>query len=279
MAFGRLSAEIETVVQAGDTLQITLSEDAEFSFKGVVDSAGRVNLPCVGDYLIAGQTLASAKQALATQLEESYYWKASPVIAVLESAPASLYVYGAVQNPGLVSFGSSGELSLAQALAGVKGLTSWADVENAYILRPTSAGLDERIELNLRDQLTQRDKSEVIHLMNNDELYILGMNNRDAGLLLSNDPREVVVVGQVNAPGVVKFAPGEDATLMRAVFKAGGLTRFARGDRIKLIRYSGKSRTVEEVNLDIVIEEGFLDQDRSLLPGDMIIVPQKFINL
>jgi hypothetical protein len=36
---------------------------------------------------------------------------------------------------------------------------------------------------------------------------------------------------------------------------------------------------VELVDLEVVIEEGFLDKDRLLLPGDMVIVPQKFINL
>ncbi len=88
----------------------------------------------------------------------------------------------------------------------------------------------------------------------------------------------MIIVGQINAPGIQLFAPGEDATLMRAIFKAGGMTQFAQGNEVKLIRYRDNERTTQVVNINRVIEKGYLEEDVDLYSGDMIIIPQKFIN-
>jgi len=212
-------------------------------------------------------------------LEEEHYWKATVELRILSHAPASVYVFGAVKEPGLIELPPSGELSVTQLLAAVKGLTSWADIDQAYIIRRLEDDREERVPANIREQLLGPAKSTGLQLRSGDELFVPGQSGAGEGILLSSEPLEVIVVGQVNAPGVIKFAPGEVATLMRAVFKAGGLTRFAKATELKLIRYAGNERTVEIVDLEVVIEKGFLDQDRQLLPGDMVIVPQKFINL
>ncbi|WPJ97733.1 SLBB domain-containing protein [Coraliomargarita algicola] len=267
------------VIEYGDLLQITIKEDAQFQFEGKVSEDGLINLPYLGERLVAGQSLQSLQRELANSLEEDLYWKATVVIRVLEQAPAAIYVFGAVKEPGLVDLPPTGQISMSQVLARVKGLTSWADLDNAYIMRRSASGDEEKIVVNIRELLLQPDAAREFTLKRRDELFIPGLNGAGEETLLTSDPTEVIVVGQVGAPGVIKFAPGESATLMRAVFKAGGLTRFAKGDAIKLIRYSGQERTVELVDLEVVIEEGFLDRDRVLLPGDMVIVPQKFINL
>ena len=75
------------------------------------------------------------------------------------------------------------------------------------------------------------------------------------------------------------FAPGEERTLMRALFKAGGVTKFAKDKAVKLIRYlKDGERDVQMIDAQAIIEEGHLDQDIDLQAGDMLIVPQKMIN-
>lgn len=277
--FVRLEADVSPLIAIGDTVQISIEEDAGFSFRGPVDSSGTVNLPFIGEFEVAGDSVETIRLRLSTILEEEYYWKATVSLSIVERAAASVYIYGAVKEPGIVKLPPAGELTIAQALVSVQGLTAWADPDSAYILRKTSTGETQKIEFSIRDVLSQDQAEDSLKLQNFDEFFVQGIGRGDAGLLMTNDQREVIVVGQVNSPGVIRFSPGEEATLMRAVFKAGGLTRFARGDRIKLIRYAGNNRMVEEVDLDIIIEEGYLEKDRTLLPGDMIIVQQKFINL
>ena len=68
-------------------------------------------------------------------------------------------------------------------------------------------------------------------------------------------------------------------TLLRAVFKAGSFTRFAKKDKVRLIRYGqAGTREVTVVDVERIVDEGFLDEDVELQAGDMIIVDEKRIN-
>jgi len=272
-------AKNDQMIEVGDLLELTLKEDPLYTFSGKVSEDGSVDLPLLGERSVAGQTTQSTQLELSAELEKEHYWKATLAIRIVARAPAAIYVYGAVKEPGMVELPSSGQISIPRILSSVKGLTAWADIDSAYLVRTSAAGEEEKIPLNVRELLLSPASQGGLTFMKRDELFIPGLNGSVEGISLTSEPMEVIVVGQVGTPGVIKFAPGEAATLMRAVFKAGGLTRFAKGGAIKLIRYSDRQRTVEEVDLEVVIEEGFLEKDRLLLPGDMVIVPQKFINL
>jgi protein involved in polysaccharide export with SLBB domain len=84
----------------------------------------------------------------------------------------------------------------------------------------------------------------------------------------------------VNTPGIVSFAPGEQRTAMRAIFKAGGFSKFAKKKTVRIIHYGkNKERTEKKLNAAKIMDEGILDEDVDLTPGDMIIVPQSTITL
>ncbi len=276
----------DTLIEIGDELQILLKEDADFQFRGPVDASGNVTLFYVGEIGAAGFTLNEFKDNLEKLLLERFYNKVTLSVSITKQAATHIYVYGAVQEPGAIEISGSGRISILQALGAVKGLTAWADPEKAYILRSNESGGQTKDPIDIKailGRLSQKglvlSEQGLFYLYAGDELYVPGINQEDNSQLLTTTPREVIVVGQVNAPGMQSFAPGEDATLMRAIFKAGGMTPFAQGSKIKLIRYQEEDRTVQIVNINRVIEKGYLEEDVNLSSGDMIIVPQKFINL
>jgi polysaccharide export outer membrane protein len=87
---------------------------------------------------------------------------------------------------------------------------------------------------------------------------------------------DIYVVGEVNRPGIISFAPGEPRTLLRAIFRAGGCTAFAKRKAVRLVRTGDGGRVEREVNLRRITEDGHIEDDLKLQSGDMIIVPQKF---
>lgn len=275
-----------TVIEIGDELQILLKEDPEFQFRGPVDDSGNVTLVYVGEVGASSFTLNEFKKNLEQLLLEQFYNEVTLSVSITKQAATHVYVYGAVQEPGAIEIPGSGRISIRQALASVKGLTTWADPKKSYILRTNESDGQEKETVDIQSTLSRLSqkglvlsKEGLVYLYAGDELYVPGLNQDDNSELLTTTPREVIVVGQVNAPGIQLFAPGEDATLMRAIFKAGGMTQFAQGNKIKLIRYQDKDRTVQTVNINRVIEKGYLEEDVKLDSGDMIIVPQKLINL
>lgn len=265
-------------IRRGDTIQINLKEDPNFAFRGLVEDSGDVTLPYLGMHQVAGVSPKDLEKSLTGLLLDKLYHKATVGVSIVKQATGQIYVYGAVKEPGIIPLPPSGEYSVPQIIAAVKGLTTWSDPSQAYVLQRKADGEQVRTDVDIRREILNPDPAQSLFLKNGDELYIPGLNQSDSSELLTSAPREVIIVGQVNNPGIQTFAPGEDATLMRALFKAGGLTKFAADTRVKLIRYQGNSRTVQEVDAEEIISKGFLDKDVTLNSGDMIIVPQKLIN-
>ena len=266
------------VINIGDELQILLQEDEAFQFRGPVDASGFITLNYVGDVRAANLTIGAFKAKLSEILLDQYYKKATLSVTITKRAPGFIHVYGAVKTPGAIQLIGANQISIPQILAAVEGLTTWSDPRRAYILRASQEGDPINEPVDILQSFSTLNKSEIVYLYAGDELYIPAINQDDDGQLLTTAPREVVVVGQVNAPGIQMFAPGEEATLMRAIFKAGGLNTFAQGSAVKLIRYQGEERNVQVVDVSKIIDKGHLEDDVQLNSGDMVIVPQKFIN-
>jgi polysaccharide export outer membrane protein len=91
-------------------------------------------------------------------------------------------------------------------------------------------------------------------------------------ILLKAQNYEVYVTGKVNKPG--NFMVGRPINVMQAIAMAGGLTPFASPGSIMVIRT--KENGKEEVfpfNYKEVARGEFLEQNRTLLPGDVVVVP------
>ncbi|MEI8078659.1 MAG: SLBB domain-containing protein [bacterium] len=263
----------------GDLIRVRMEEDLNVGFEGLVSAAGTIPIPYLGEVYIATQSPAEAAKVISDALTKEIYQKASVTVTLVTKAPGKVYVYGAVRKPGVVQMPPIGTLSVIQLLSYVDGLTSWAAPEESYILRRTKAGAPpEKIPVNLTQLMANYvplGENDLV-LQPDDVFCIPGLNG---SLSFSVDSCEVVVVGEVNAPGIVFFSPGEQRTLMRAVFKSGGFNKFAKTKSVRLIRYGkNKERSEQVVNAARVIDEGFLDEDVELKPGDMMIVPQKIIN-
>lgn len=263
----------------GDLLRLSMDEDATVTYDGPVSAAGTIAVPYLGEFPIAGLTPETAAASISAALSKDLYQKATIMITLTARAPGKVYVYGAVRKPGVVQMPQVGDLTITQVVSYVDGLTSWAAPEDAYVLRRTKPGEGpQKIPLNLADIFTKAVpfSDRDIVLKPDDVVCVPGVNNT---LQFTADTCEVIVVGEVNVPGIVRFAPGEQRTLMRAIFKAGGFSKFAKGKAVRVIRYGkNRERTEKVVDANRIIDEGFLTEDVELTPGDMLIVPQKAIN-
>ncbi len=371
----------QTPLRVGDSVNVVLLQDADVRFEGRIGEAGMIRLPYLGDFKLAGLTVDEASRALETALQRDLYQKATISMHVSGRAPGSIYVYGAVKQPGAYDLPAAGRLTMLQAVSRAGGVSAWADPKGCSIAR-TEPGSNERrrIEVDLQaafqdaagkldvelmngdvifvpianaqaDQVlatdptpgtiyvygavrspgavsvpvatrltilqavskaggisswadpknvvvTRRDSASKertripvdldaafqdiggeadIEMRNGDVIYVPGANAQ-TNQVLSSEPCEVIVVGEVNSPGIILFAPGETRTLMRAIFKAGNFSKFAKSKAVRLVRYRQGERVVETINVEEVMDQGFLDKDVDLEPGDMIIVDQKIFS-
>jgi polysaccharide export outer membrane protein len=65
-------------------------------------------------------------------------------------------------------------------------------------------------------------------------------------------------------------------TLLDAMIEAGGLTKYAAGDRATLVRTVGDRQEPYSLHIDSLIRDGEIQSNVPLIPGDIIIIPQRF---
>lgn len=90
-------------------------------------------------------------------------------------------------------------------------------------------------------------------------------------------PREISVLGQVNKPGKVELPiEAESLSIVEAVSRAGGLTRIAKSDSVRITRRGedGQEKS-ETVDLQRMIDGRGGVAPFLILPGDVIFIPER----
>jgi polysaccharide export outer membrane protein len=84
--------------------------------------------------------------------------------------------------------------------------------------------------------------------------------------------QQVRVVGQAVEPRALQYRQG--MTVLDVVIEVGGLSEFAAGNRATLIRRVNGSPTQIRVRLDDLLEEGRIEENLAVLPGDVLVIPE-----
>jgi polysaccharide export outer membrane protein len=84
--------------------------------------------------------------------------------------------------------------------------------------------------------------------------------------------RQIRIVGEAAQLRSVPFREG--LTVLDVLIQSGGLTRYAAGNRARIIRREGESQRAIPLRLADLLSTGDLSQDVALRPGDTIVIPQ-----
>ncbi len=90
-------------------------------------------------------------------------------------------------------------------------------------------------------------------------------------ILLKTQYYKIFVTGKVNKPG--DFILGRPTDVMQAISMAGGLTPFASPKSIVVLRRVEGKDEIYPFNYNDVSQGKLLEQNRTLLPGDVVVVP------
>jgi polysaccharide biosynthesis/export protein len=84
----------------------------------------------------------------------------------------------------------------------------------------------------------------------------------------------VRVIGEATQPIAIPYREG--MTLLDMLVASRGLTRYAAGDRSRLIRRTEAGQESIPIRLSSLLRDGDISQNRALRPGDTIIIPQSW---
>lgn len=188
-------------------------------------------------------------------------------VAPIGGAPSLVAVEAsAMPEPTQASTGNAGQFQL-QAFDKIR-----VEVFGVETLqRSISVDGDGRIAFPLVGELEARGKTPA-ELAGEIENALRGSNfvrNPDVTVTILEAPgRTVAVDGQVNRPGEFPVLP--NATLIRAVALAGGVTEHARVDDVVLFRNIGDKKYVGLYNLGAIRRGNYADPQ--IFSGDVVVV-------
>jgi polysaccharide export outer membrane protein len=205
------------------------------------------------------------------------------------SKPRTVAVVGEVKRPGAYvligvatnqnsSTGIQGGLpTLTQAIQQAQGIKPLADIRRVEVRRLTKTGGEQVINVNLWQLLQTGDISQDVILQEGDTVIVpkaeaiaAAESIEVATARFSPDTINVSVVGEVEAPGVIKVQP--NTTLNQALLTAGGFKGSrARRSSVDLIRLNIDG-TVAKQEVPINLAQGVNDQTNPILRENDIIV-------
>jgi protein involved in polysaccharide export with SLBB domain len=96
---------------------------------------------------------------------------------------------------------------------------------------------------------------------------------------MSHTRGRIYVTGAVRAPGPQEIPSDEVFTLSKAIDRAGGLTDYAKGRKVRITRKDEASGKDKQMFIDVekIIQHGNREGDLELQPDDLIFVDESGI--
>ena len=237
----------------GDKLAIEVFEVAELSGPAVVDVAGAIRLPLVGEVKATGLTARELEDALEARYGDNLLENPQITVAVEDFRSQPVSIVGEVAEPGVYQL--QGRRRLLEVLAMAGGLTE--HVGETITITRASAGADRAI--SVKNLLTLEPGED-------DNPWI-----EPHDVLRVSRAGVIYVIGAVRQPGGFPIKDQERMTVLRAVSLASGTERTAARQRVRLIRQRDGAEQDIPVNLSDVLKGKA--EDATLEPNDILYVP------
>jgi polysaccharide export outer membrane protein len=247
-------AQERPVIAAGDTIILTVDDQANLTGRFVVAPNGTLTLDLVGviqvDGLTSDQLEADLRKRLGAFLR-------NPWVRVQVEPAQRVFVFGEVPRPGSLEL--TAKMTLLEAL----GRTGYTGTSEVIVARPAKAAgptpIDapdaQVIRVNLRElekELAAGQLARNLVLRDGDSIYVP-----------KDDPNRIYVSGEVMEPGW--FSIPEGTTVIQALTLAGGVTEKAALGRVRISRFVDGD--VQSIKASV---------DDAVRAGDTLLVPEKF---
>jgi polysaccharide export outer membrane protein len=246
------SSSPDSLIAAGDLLDIGIFGANDYSQEVRVSEQGQIILPLIGMMRVGGLTIAQAEEEVAEKLAGAGLYN-DPQVSIFqkESAAQGIAVMGEVQRPGIYHL--SANRTLFQAISAAGGTTQTAG-RTAVITHREQPNHPETVPLAYDGEHFSESN---VRIQPGDTIVVAR-----AGV--------VYVVGEVTRPtGIVMQSPS--LSVLQAVAMAEGTKSTAALDKAKLIRKTPGGQ--QEIPLSMKKILAAKAPDEQLQAGDIVFVP------
>lgn len=259
------SPSSEYQIGVEDVLQISVWMHPELERTVPVNAQGNVVMPPVGEIKAAGLTTQQLAERITDRLSTYLHQTATVTVTVREFLSHSVYVSGAVVQPGRYGFETIPGLMDVINRAG--GPQANADLNRILIVRREGPGRGQTTA-DLGTALRNGTEQTLPPLAPGDVIVVPA-----TGMATSPTMDAAGVIGEVNRPGLYPVGiGGEDLWMMLAL--AGGPTARGNLSNIRVLTRDQDAQTAVLVNLFETLQRGNKSPYR-IKPGDIVFVDAK----
>lgn len=265
--------ETKTTLRPGDSIMLSLPGENSLNKTIQVRRDGAILVPEIGEISVEGLSLTEATDKVRTQLSQVIH-DLDRFEIVLKERRLMVNVLGYVKKPGAVDLPDGA--TIQEAISAAQGLTPGAQLDKMQVRRG-----GEVLNFNYKQYLDSGDLSLLPDLRPLDTVFVPASPlignvqvEFDAQTLTasgdaSGSDQAVTVFGEVINPGTFSFKT--DTSVVDFIMRAGGVTRYAGVEKIRVISNG------EPVMFDLkkYLDTGNIKGLVQISPGDTIFVPKE----
>lgn len=254
----------------GDLIQVDVFGVEGFGRNLRINSSGTITVPYIGAVKAAALTTIELEERLSEMLDGRFIKNPQVTVLVAEYRSQSVFVLGAVTNPGQY------QLTQPLRLIDVIGMAGGLNLETADTVaivqkKGATNGPDANGTTPVRTQETLR--IDLTELLENGKLDLnTPISGGDVVQVPERQIERYYVIGDVNRPGAYELPRDEELFVTQALAQAGGPLRTAKTSKGLLVRIDDKGQRQEvALNVDDIVKGK--KPDMTLLPNDVIFLP------
>ncbi len=235
------------IVGEGDVLEINVYENEDLGAMVRVASNNTIRVPLIGEISVKNMTVSQVSGKIEKLLADGYLVNPQVDVFIKEHRSKQAIILGQIRNPG--QYELRGTITFLEFISKAGGLTSDAGSRATIKRRKKSDKKKDTIVIDLDKLIKKGDTSLNVSIQDKDSIYI-------------TKAETYYVSGEVNKPDSYKYEA--DITVIKAITKAGGFSKIAAKEKVKIIRtVDGEKLIFKKVNMDALV-----------LPDDVIVVPE-----
>ncbi len=263
-AVAQTAVDVVGPIAAGDMLQMIVPGRPDLDRALVVNAAGSVEIPQVGEVRLAGLTIGEASVLLKQRLR-----LIAPTLDSVELTRAAVvsfrvYVLGQVGHPGAVEFKQLP--SIWEVVRAAGGPVASADLRSARIIREVPGSQPVTLPVDLSGVM-DGSSFPAVELRDGDTLVVPALAEGVSGV---PSTRGVKVFGGVGVPSIV--AVDAPTPLMDVLMRAGAPTAAANMKKVWWVHQVDGVDQARVVNLRSYLEQGNPEGNPLIHPGDTVNV-------
>ena len=151
------------------SVEVYLEGDLEKSVR--VEGDGSVALALIGKVKVAGMTVAEAQSLITDLYNRDYIVDPQVSLLVVQFSPKIIHILGSVNSPGVVEIPPDRNLSLTEAIAGVRGVSRLGNPKSITIKRVDADGRARQMEVNFSRIVSDPNVKDIV-LQEGDTVWV-----------------------------------------------------------------------------------------------------------